>query len=310
MNCSNCGNLLNENDKFCASCGTPVNQVNTPSQGAYVSGQNMGNPISDGSEPTVQQGQMGQNMYQNYGQPAYQQNYIKPKKTNTGAIIGIIVAVIFVIGISIIGGLVFVGKTVKKAEENQKKNNKTSVNTDNNVTQTSTDGGAEEPTVTTYQVTYDGYTFNLPSNITYEDDITGMILADNEETWLARIHMGYGSLATLRAQKEYVKSTLVADGCVVNEPVDKTIAGKDSMVFELEEDGQKGIIALLDMDTTHFIQVTCTRVDNEIDYTLLEQLVEITTKATAVEQTMNLESGISIDVEKIDKIAKGKKSKK
>jgi hypothetical protein len=51
-------------------------------------------------------------------------------------------------------------------------------------------------------------------------------------------------------------------------------------------------------------------VDNEMDYELLEQLVEIATKATPVEQTMNMESGISIDVEKIDKIAKEKKKSK
>ena len=281
-----------------------------PNQGVYMGGQNVGNSIDNGSEPTVLQGQMGQNMYKNYGQPVYQQKYNKPKKTNTGLIVGIVVVVLLVIGLSIIGGLAFLSTVVKEAEESEKKGNKTSVSTDSNVTQTSTDGGSEEAEITTYQITHDGYTFNLPSNITYEDDITSMVLIDNEETWLGRIHIGYGSLATLRAQKEYVKSTLVADGCLVNDPVDKTVAEKDAMVFELEEDGQKGLIALLDMDTSHFVQVTCTRVDNEIDYTLLEQLASIATKATAVEQTMNMKTGINVDVKKIDKIAKEKKSKK
>ena len=294
----------------CSNCGTPVNQANMPNQGVYMGGQNVGNSIDNGSEPTVLQGQMGQNMYKNYGQPVYQQKYNKPKKTNTGLIVGIVVVVLLVIGLSIIGGLAFLSTVVKEAEESEKKGNKTSVSTDSNVTQTSTDGGSEEAEITTYQITHDGYTFNLPSNITYEDDITSMVLIDNEETWLGRIHIGYGSLATLRAQKEYVKSTLVADGCLVNDPVDKTVAEKDAMVFELEEDGQKGLIALLDMDTSHFVQVTCTRVDNEIDYTLLEQLASIATKATAVEQTMNMKTGINVDVKKIDKIAKEKKSKK
>lgn len=308
MNCGNCGNVLNENDKFCASCGTPVNQVNLSNQGTYGSAPNMGNAIKEGVAPTVRQEQVGQNMYQNYGQPVYQSNYVKPKKSNTGLIVGIIVAVIAVIGITLIGGLIFVSAVINETSNSKKKEN-TSVVSEENVNQTSTDGGSEE-TITTYKVTHDDYTYELPSNVTYEDDITSMILMDDKETWLGRIHVGYGTLATLRAQKDYVKSTLVADGCVVNDPVDKTVAGKDSMVFELEENGQKGIIALLDMDESHFVQITCTRVDNEMDYELLEQLVEIATKATPVEQTMNMESGISIDVEKIDKIAKEKKKSK
>lgn len=79
MNCSNCGNTLNENSKFCPKCGNPVSEI--------------------GTNANQQTGNMAVSMQQ----PIYnaKSTGVVPKKHNVITIIlGIAVAVMIVILIS------------------------------------------------------------------------------------------------------------------------------------------------------------------------------------------------------------------
>ena len=66
MFCKNCGNIMNDDEKFCKSCGAPAPQ---PQQNNYGYQQN-----------SYQQPQQGYG--QNYAQPGSRQNYNGQRRPN------------------------------------------------------------------------------------------------------------------------------------------------------------------------------------------------------------------------------------
>ena len=87
MKCNNCGAELNDNAKFCNSCGTPVANMNSQPQGALNQGMN--------NQP---QGAPNPNM--NFGPAAPQPNVGKKKgMSKTEKIVAIILVAVISVGL-------------------------------------------------------------------------------------------------------------------------------------------------------------------------------------------------------------------
>jgi len=81
MFCKNCGNIMNDNDKFCKSCGAPAPKDQQPQQNSYGYQQN-----NYGYQQPQQNGYgYQQNNYQGY-QQGYQPRQAKPGVTFADAI--------------------------------------------------------------------------------------------------------------------------------------------------------------------------------------------------------------------------------
>lgn len=186
MYCTNCGNLLNENENFCSKCGTPVkkeeNKVDTfnfnPNNNQELnSNQNVqNNNINLESNSVNLQNNSNNNLNNNSQningapiQSSINQNVIrqntpnipKKKKSNGAFIVLLIIFILIIIGL-----LSFIGLNLYKKYVVNSNTSSTNSNSNSTVV-TNTDNNSNN------KVVFYGYEFVVPDNLNYKvvDDI-------------------------------------------------------------------------------------------------------------------------------------------
>lgn len=271
MNCKKCNATLAENDRFCKNCGTPVNEAN-------IQQNQMGN------KQAVNQN-YSQSMQQTYGNPI---NYDYPsQKVNVAkyvvfgmlGVFAIVVISVVVIAISVLN------------------DNLSGGNNNFDITQT---GSSKS----TYKVNFKGFSFNIPDNLSYEEESGVLLIGDEEGTWMTQIEIEEGSFTQLKANKSQLQTMMQQNGYTSSIAQEKTLGGVEFITMEISYSGQNVIVALTRANSMYFIGVTAMNLDNEFDYSLLETIAPIISSASYSGATSNMEIGTKLDMEKIAEIAK------
>lgn len=330
MNCSNCGNVLNENDKFCANCGTPISQESATNQGDFNIQQGVSENVNLGNEPTVQQnfngnlnyGQpqpvnqgYGQPINQNYGQSVnsnygnYQNYQNKPQKGGAGKIVPIIaVVLVFLVIGGVVIGMTLMKTSSKSADKKKGKDSKVEKTVDKTEDKTEE---VEEEVVLPYKVTFDNFNLEIPGDMLYKDDITSLVVYDKEETWASRLEFEMGNFEAIKADKASLQSAVESVGYIVNKVEDRTIGGAEYITLEVDNAGQCGVMGVTKVNDMYFSVVTAMRVDNELDYTLLEKSASIISSATYIESSTYMKSEVKVKGKTVaDAIRKSNKESK
>lgn len=251
MNCTNCGNLLTPEDRFCKNCGTPAN-----------------NP-----------GPVTNNMMNNSGMPNNQQmngmgyypQQMPGNKQNKSVIIAIIVGVVVVA--LLIVGIILIPKLIDKPG-----NNGGGGTTDDPSVSVSfkTPGVA---TTQTYKVDFSGFTFTLPETMDYEIESDTLSIGDKERTWLVQLLLGEGSFDTIKQNKFKIQDNFIQEGFSAKPAELKTINGKEYVTVELGLEGKEIVGAYTKMGPITFAWIACYNQDGTVDYNILNEITPVIASA-------------------------------
>ncbi len=307
MFCKKCGAELQSGVKFCANCGSAVEEeVNTVNsneeqvnneavevQSTVESNVATAEPTSsvDTSSPTAvptnaaPMQQPVQPVYQVPMQPAN-------KKKDYIFIIAIVVIGLALIAIPI---LLSVGKEDKKTTSNTNSNilsnSNSGYNTNTNTnsgynTNTNTNSGSNSNTnsnsgfnnVSGQQVTLSGYTFTLPANAEVEVD-DGDVTFDHlrSATDFGYITVQDGNYDEIKTSKEILQQYLQAttDEFVVGSMTVSTYNGVEFIVLPLSQENLTMICGFTKLSNTEFAMVMVMNMSYKADYTLLNEMATI-----------------------------------
>ncbi len=287
MLCSNCGNPLDPNDKFCKSCGTPINDspmnqngqmnggnpMNPMNQNGQMNGgnpmnqNNQFNPMGNSNDGNFQgQGTMMNNNFQQNGSfnqgpvgPAPMGNGYntpEPKKNNSTFII--IVAVLLVIII----GLVVYFVLIKKDDKDDKKTPPTPVpevvnqggGNENGGDNTGNNGGQTAQYNNVVKV--DDFDVPLPDGYSSFENSNRTFYANASQTMIAEFHMHKSNTYNMFINsKDSLKSQLEGMNITVVNIEEKTFDGARALVFETNETGGNSFYSFVEVNSFNILEI-------------------------------------------------------
>lgn len=309
MFCKKCGAELQSGVKFCANCGSAIEEeVNVVDKGngiestsneevvqpavesSVVSEQPVSNVTPVSTTNVAMNGAIPQPTYQVPVQPAN-------KKKDYIFIIAIVVIGLALIAIPIILSL---GKEDNKNNSNSNSSSNTSnsnsgYNTNTNTnsgynTNTNTNSGYNTNTNTNsssngisgQQVTLGGYTFTLPANAEVEVD-DGDVTFDylRNSTDFGYITVQSGNYDQIKTSKELLQQYLQAttNEFVVGNMTVSTYNGVEFIVLPLSQGSLTMICGFTKLSSTEFAMVMVMNMDYKADYTLLNEMATIVKNA-------------------------------
>lgn len=212
MNCPKCGILLGEGDKFCKNCGAsvasveqqPVNSIN-PAVPQPVSTQ----PVNTLSQP----------------KPAYNGYYGAPNANNANSSNKILLIIIGLLVVAIIvAGVIVIPKLTEK----------TPVPTNSNTNQGT---NTVTPVSTGTKVDYEGYTFEVPSDVKYEI-YQGSLLLSDDSTWLVELAFSDGNFDLFKTKLTEIQQEFQNRGITAKNLTVKTYGGTEMLTVELYQGGE------------------------------------------------------------------------
>lgn len=324
MKCNNCGMDINPNDAFCSNCGAPVQK------------ENVNNYAQNGNMYTYERNASQQDNYQqqsinsNYGQANnYNQQYSKPAGVGDKAkmyayiIGGVILLVIIAVGIYLIVSKLGNNQNNSEQTPAQSSDQSNNVVSDNNQTSTTSgNGGTSINTVSntnttsnsqssSYKVTYSGFKLYVPDNLIYEVDATnGLLIGDSELTWAAQIMIEEVPYEQMKKNKNQISTVLSQTyseyGVTVSTANVETIGGVEFLWLEMEEAGEKYIIAYAKLNSMYTAGIYLKTSDGNTDKSMLANIVPIinTAEYTGDSEYLKMDGKINLNEldEKISKI--------
>lgn len=274
MNCQKCGTPLRGTEQFCRNCGTPVNRNY---QAEINNGLNNQYPNNSGFDRY--------NMNNNYNMN-YNNKYNNEPKTNKVKyfIIGFLSAIgVFILLLLIIG--IF-------AEDDSEENNK--LNDQPNVVMP--DDFKEDDTA--YKVDYQGFTFSIPSSLSYEIEDDDLFISDEYKKWGVYVSVGEGTYSKMLNNKDYLPSFYQEKGFITSDAFERTIDGTQFITMEFTYNNYNGIIAYTAASSMHIFGLTVYSYDNDYDYSIIEEINEILKSAEYNSQDDNISvfNGLTLSV--------------
>ncbi len=282
MNCKKCGAALHEGSKFCTNCGEPVNietsqegginnvngPVPTPNIGANVTNQNIVTP----------------NVNSNFATPNNQNsNFASEKKDNKIYLIIGGVLIVIIIALGIILGIKLFNKDGSDSDSS------------NNIYLSSA----------SYKVKLNNFTFDIPDNLVYEAAEGGLIIGDENDTWVVVLFVDNGNFNSLKTNINQLAGSLT-DGVSANGSAQlKTVDGTEFITIEASQGGTNGLIGLAKLNAMNFVEATIQSSDNSYNYDVLSVLSKILKSATYSETTNAISNQqFNIDLDAISSLAK------
>lgn len=277
MLCSNCGNPLDPNDKFCKSCGTPIND-SPMNQNGQMNGENpinqnnQFNPMGNSNDGNFQgQGTMMNNNFQQNGSfnqgpvgPAPMGNGYntpEPKKNNSTFII--IVAVLLVIIIGLVVYFVFIKKDDKETPPtpvpevvNQGGGNENGGGDSNGGDNTGNNGGQTTQVQYNNVVKVDDFDVPLPDGYSSFENANRTFYANASQTMIAEFHMHKSNTYNMFINsKDSLKSQLEGMNINVVNIEEKTFDGARALVFETNETGGNSFYSFVEVNSFNILEI-------------------------------------------------------
>ena len=291
MNCKKCGAPLTEGDVFCKNCGEPVNkpqlertnEENSPSiDPASVNPTSVDsasvNPTSVDSaavnpasmdpasvnptpvNPTPVNPTPVNSASMNNGTPVAPQ----PKKNKM--VIYIIIAVV------LIAAATFGGICLGKKSKTKDNDTPIAANTKN-----------------TYKVKLDNYTLKIPNDIIHEYNYDGsLIIGDEDVSWAVMLSILDITYSVIKNNETMLKTNLeYTYGSPVNIQ-EKEINGVNFIIFEVEINGEKCLLAFSQLDISHVMTSIIGTEEDEYGYKILKKVTPIIKSAEYTPNSNNM----------------------
>ena len=226
--CQKCGNTIGDTDFNCPKCGAPAINSMPMQQSAPM-------PMMGAAKPSTP---------------------TKNKDNSNNSMVIVILVIIALIGVSVFLG--FQNAELKKEINNQKTNTgsnqncKLSDNTDvtaNQVQINAADSSFNfEIPEGTYPKVSQNYVFFIPENYaaTVIEQSGGLSLLNLTTGGSGWVSMNNASLEAYRGQKEALRKTYDSQGVNVKNMYDAVVGGQDSLVLEINNDGELTLLIITD----------------------------------------------------------------
>ena len=216
MFCKNCGNRLNDGDKFCNSCGTSTEVTTEETITEEVQEPVVSEPVIEEVKESVPEEPVVNN---NVIEPVINSEPVPAKKSNGG-----LIALFIILGVLVLGGIIFGVIMLLKPHDP-----KPTPTTDINIKTAD-----KEETIT-----YEGYTFTVPDGYLVNDS-TGVNIIGNNKFKFQILgidsfysYSDYASKDTL----EYVKKYIPESTAKFLNQTEETYNGKKFLIFSFDRSG-------------------------------------------------------------------------
>ena len=219
MKCPKCGAEINEGASFCTYCGSPLNQANQVN--TQISNDQP--PVTQNNMMNNQVNNMSQNNIPNQNSNPYNMYAPNNKKTPWGLIIGAIVLAIVIV---VVFALIIMSKNDNSnAETNEDKTN-TQETTENKQNSETTDEDYET-------VTYDNFTFEVPSDFTASSSSSQLLILNDDSTLASAVIYQSGTdFESLVAAKDHIISLLESQEASKTQNYDFTNAVTEEKTYD------------------------------------------------------------------------------
>lgn len=149
-----------------------------------------------------------------------------------------------------------------------------------------------------YKIEYQGFTFNIPSNLLYKIEDDNLYISDLKETWGAYISVGEGSYLKLLNNKDNLPVFYQEQGFTTSEAIERMIDNTYFITMEFAYDKYNGIIAYTKASDNYIFGLTVYSYDNSIDYYIIEEINKIL-KDSRINDTnddASIFSGLSLSI--------------
>ena len=245
MFCRNCGNQMNEIDKFCKKCGTPVREVDIK-----TNIQPQGNDIFQDStnEPMFQERREESQVHDT---TVDYNSTVNTGSQSSKTVKNIVVAVIAVLLVGVLGFCIF------------------KVYSGNN------DTSNEIASTNTYKVDVDGFTFSIPDDMYYTTRNGYLSVLNKEGTWIANIKVLEGSYSTFKKNMSKITAAGEKEGYDVRTPKVKKLGGLEYITIEVDNSGTQLIVAYSKINYMYVAGVEAFTKDLTIDYDILTKIAPV-----------------------------------
>lgn len=289
MFCKNCGNKLEENQKFCTNCGGKVEETTEVVEEKVVepvnvsTQENIETPVtieSESANQVVTENVEVNNMNNNMNLNTSYNNPAPKKKSNLPFIIAFIVLGIVIIGLIIFIALTVIGDNSKDISEPKTpttENNKVDNSDDDSDdsddyddsdvdTDDDDDISVEKITVGNYEYTkLSGFTYSEKSNMLYVTD-------ENKSKIVVAMQVLAVSYSSIESSSEKIKQQFVSKGYTVNRVVNQTFGTHKFVAFDVTYSGKNIVLFYAGHDDSSTV---CGSVQVSSSYTYTEALQDI-----------------------------------
>ena len=139
------------------------------------------------------------------------------------------------------------------------------------------DNNSENSTnANTYNVKYDGFSFNIPNYLDYEiSEEDGLSIYSDDKGWLIYILIQDGSYDRLKNNVEQAKNSLIADGYIVSKYEYKTYENREFLNFHVSLSGQNFIYSFVKYDSSKLFVLGVFDINNQFDEELFNTISSI-----------------------------------
>lgn len=282
MNCKKCGALMTSEDQFCKNCGTAVSTTG----GVVGNGQQqMGGQVMNSQSSPIQSNVSMNGAYNgqgnwNMGGQAGNNMQVTP---NNGGNKNVLVGVGIVLVIAVMAVVIFLGKSMLDG-------NSSNGGSGSSMPATTLSGSA-------YKVNMGGFTFSIPDNYVYEAEAGALNIGDSAGTWVVEIGVASGNYSQVKANRSQLRGAVQQSGYSATDAKVQTLGGVEFITLELQMSGMNVIMAYAELNSMYTAAIAAYNLDNEFDYSLLENIAPTISSASYVGESTNIEGNSKIDMD-------------
>lgn len=237
------------------------NQANPIHQEFGVPNQNINNQAVYGQQPMYQQ--QPQPMYNS--QPQYGYNQPMNMRQGNNKIVPIVIGVVAVVIVALL--IFFIGKGINNGDGG------------------SILGGGND---SGYKVNFNGFSFNIPTNLIYETSSDSLNITNQSGTWIAAIEVIDGmNYSQIQGNKGQLKSGFESIGFTTNNLAEKTYSGANFITIEATKGGVNYILGVSEANSMNLFGITTATENNNFDYSVVKTIAPILKSATYTGESAN-----------------------
>lgn len=279
--CKKCGCPLKDEDIFCKNCGNAVNnQQETNNNQQTMHNQGLNDFHQSMNNQPMRMNNRHDNITYNqsnntsYSKQSYNFNSNQNNSNQNGswkyAVTGIIVLILISVGIYFLINM----NNNSSNNSDGTTNNNSSNNSSNNTTNSNSYGGNTESN-STKNVSFNGFTFKVPTGFVHDIDGDTLSFGDSADTWYAGVQVLTGEYSRLISNKSQVIAGIERNGYKVNTYDQKTYSGMECITMEVSGLGQNMIIGYVKANSSQIFVVSVLNTYKDYDYSLFADTIKV-----------------------------------